>query len=205
MLEGKDLACVRGDRTLFTRLDFTLGAGELLLVQGTNGSGKTSLLRMVCGLLTPAYGEIRWNGKRIDREREDYHAELAYFGHMPAIKEELSALENLDIACRLAGQPASLDDAKDALEHLGLAHCLELPTKALSQGQRRRVALARLMLAKARLWVLDEPLTALDVGAARLVQTLIGTHLRAGGMALLTTHQPIAVDGIEPKLLQLSA
>lgn len=204
MLEGKNLACVRGERTLFSRLDFSLDEGEALLVQGANGSGKTSLLRMVCGLLAPAGGEILWRGAPIGRERAVYHGEMAYFGHMPAVKDELSAVENLDIACRLAGRPVAIDKLEDALAHLGLAHCLDFPVKFLSQGQRRRVALARLMLAKATLWVLDEPLTALDHAALQLVQELIGTHLQAGGMALLTTHQPLVLDGVTPKTLRLS-
>ncbi len=204
MLEGKDLACVRGERTLFSHLNFTLNEGELLLVQGANGSGKTSLLRMVCGLLTPEFGEILWRGEEIGTARETYHAEMAYFGHAPAVKEDLSAAENLDFSCRLAGIPVNSDEVKGALGHLGLGHCLNLPTKSLSQGQRRRVALARLMLVKARLWILDEPLTALDQAALQLVQTLIEEHLRQGGMAMMTTHQPVMITGIAPKTLPLT-
>ena len=203
MLEGKDLACVRGERTLFSHLNFTLHEGELLLVQGANGSGKTSLLRMLCGLLAPEFGEILWRGEEIGAAREIYHAEMAYFGHAPAVKEDLSASENLDFCCRLAGIPVNGDEVKGALGHLGLGHCLNLPTKSLSQGQRRRVALARLMLARAKLWILDEPLTALDQAALQLVQTLIGEHLQRGGMALMTTHQPVMITGIVPKTLQL--
>jgi len=205
MLEGKDLACVRGERTLFNHLNFSLQEGELLLVQGANGSGKTSLLRLVCGLMAPEFGEVLWRGEKIGAVRESYHAEMAYFGHAPAVKEDLSAFENLDFACRLAGIPVSRDEVKGALGHLGLGHCLNLPAKSLSQGQRRRVALSRLLLAKARLWILDEPLTALDQAALKLVQSLLGEHLRQGGMALLTTHQPVMIPGIAPKILDLSA
>lgn len=205
MLEGKDLACVRGERTLFDHLNFTLHEGELLLVQGANGSGKTSLLRMLCGLMAPEFGEILWRGEKIDAVRESYHTEMAYFGHSPAVKEDLSAFENLDFACRLAGIPVKREEVKGALGHLGLGHCLNLPAKSLSQGQRRRVALSRLLLAKARLWILDEPLTALDQAALKLVQSLLGEHLRQGGMALLTTHQPVTIPGIAPKILDLSA
>jgi heme exporter protein A len=204
MLEGKDLACVRGERTLFSHLDFALNEGELLLVQGTNGSGKTSLLRMLCGLLSPAYGEIHWRGEEIGASRETYHAEMAYFGHAPAVKEDLSATENLDFSCSLAGIAVDSEEVKGALGHLGLGHCLNLPTKSLSAGQRRRVALARLMLVKAKLWILDEPLTALDQAALQLVQNLIGEHLRQGGMALMTTHQPVTITGIVPKILALT-
>lgn len=203
MLEGKNLACVRGERILFRRLDFSLGAGEALLLQGANGSGKTSLLRMVCGLLAPAEGEILWRGKPVERERAAFHAELAYFGHMPAVKDELSALENLDFSCRFGGRPVARNELEDALAHLGLGHCLDFPVKFLSQGQRRRVGLARLLLVESPLWVLDEPLTALDHAALQLVRGLIGTHLRAGGMALLTTHQPLELDGATPKVLRL--
>lgn len=205
MLEGKDLTCVRGERTLFSHLNFALQEGELLLVQGANGSGKTSLLRMVCGLMAPEFGEVLWCGEKIDAARESYHAEMAYFGHAPAVKEDLSAFENLDFACRLAGIPVNPDEVKGALGHLGLGHCLNLPAKSLSQGQRRRVALSRLLLAKARLWILDEPLTALDQAALKLVQSLLGEHLRQGGMALLTTHQSVTIPGITPKILDLSA
>lgn len=204
MLEGKDLACVRGERALFGHLNFTLDAGELLLVQGANGSGKTSLLRMVCGLLTPEFGEILWNGEKIGAVREDYQAEMVFLGHAPAVKDDLTAFENLDFSCRLAGVEASREDVKGALGHFGLGHCLDLPAKSLSQGQRRRVALARLLLAKARLWILDEPLVALDQAALHLVQTLIGDHLCSGGMVLLTTHQPVSISGIEPRTLQLT-
>lgn len=204
MLEGKNLACVRGERMLFEHLNFTLGEGELLLVQGANGSGKTSLLRMACGLLTPEFGEIHWDGERIGAVREGYQSEMVFLGHAPAVKDDLTAFENLDFSCRLAGVAASCEDVKGALGHFGLGYCLELPAKSLSQGQRRRVALARLLLAKAKLWILDEPLVALDQAALHLVQTLIGEHLRNGGMALLTTHQPVIIVGVEPRLLQLT-
>lgn len=204
MLEGKNLACVRGERTLFSHLDFTLNAGELLLVQGANGSGKTSLLRMLCGLLSPAFGEIFWKGEKIGAVRDAYQAEMLFLGHAPAVKDDLTAFENLDFACRLAGTPAGRDGMEGALGHLGLGHCLDLPAKSLSQGQRRRVALSRLLLAKAKLWILDEPLTALDQAALQLVQSLLGEHLRGGGMAVLTTHQPVMIVDIEPRTLQLA-
>ncbi|MHB1591009.1 MAG: heme ABC exporter ATP-binding protein CcmA, partial [Sulfuricella sp.] len=159
----------------------------------------------VCGLMTPEFGEVLWRGEKIGAVRESYHAEMAYFGHAPAVKEDLSAFENLDFSCRLAGIPVNGDEVKGALGRLGLGHCLNLPTKSLSQGQRRRVALSRLLLSKARLWILDEPLTALDQVALKLVQSLLGEHLRQGGMALLTTHQPVMIPGIAPKILDLSA
>lgn len=203
MLEGIDLACVRGERTLFSHLSFTLEEGEILLVQGANGSGKTSLLRMICGLLTPAFGEIRWFSENVAAERESFHADLTYLGHMPAVKDELTAVENLQFACRLSGEIPAPENVESALAHLGLSHCKDLPVKLLSQGQRRRVGLARLLIVKTRLWVLDEPLAALDQSAVRLVESLLGEHLRRGGMALLTTHQPVAIADTEPKMLCL--
>lgn len=205
MLEGRDLACVRGERTLFSHLNFALDAGELLLVQGANGSGKTSLLRMVCGFLMPEFGDILWRGEKIGKARESYHAEMTYFGHAPAVKEDLTATENLDFACRLAGIPVDSQAVKGALGYLGLGHCLHLPARSLSQGQRRRVALSRLLLTRAKLWILDEPLTALDQAALQLVQSLLGEHLQAGGMALMTTHQAVMIPGVEPRLLPLKA
>lgn len=204
MLEGKDLACVRGERTLFSHLNFTLGEGELLLVQGANGSGKTSLLRMVCGLMAPEFGDILWRGEKISEARESYHAEMAYFGHAPAVKEDLTAFENLNFSCQLGGISLGRDEVEGALAYLGLGHCLNLPAKSLSQGQRRRVGLARMLLVKARLWILDEPLTALDQAALQLVQSLLGEHLQRGGMVLLTTHQAVSIPGVEPGILKLT-
>ena len=193
MLEIAHLDCVRGERRLFHALSFSLTSGELLYLQGKNGSGKTSLLRMLCGLLPPAAGEIRWRGQPIQKLGEDFHRELCYLGHHNAIKEELTPLENLTVSARLA--EAALDEsaALDALETLGLAGREDLPCRYLSQGQKRRVALARLVGERRALWLLDEPFVALDAAAVELVAGLIGAHLQRGGLAVLTTHQTVDI------------
>ncbi|MEC5387557.1 cytochrome c biogenesis heme-transporting ATPase CcmA [Uliginosibacterium sp. H3] len=190
MLEVKDLACLRGDRLLFRRFDLALGKGEVLRVLGANGVGKTSLLRLLCGLATPEVGEIRWQGEAIQREREAFHAALLYLGHAPALNDLLSPLENLRFACAAAGDTSSETDCRAALTRIGLARQLDLPAKVLSQGQRRRVSLARLFLAAHRpLWILDEPFTALDVAAVAELAEVISQHSRAGGAVAFTSHQ----------------
>jgi heme exporter protein A len=204
MLEICDLACARGDHRLFSGLSFSLSQGELLQVEGINGSGKTSLLRTLCGFMIPEAGVIRWRGEEIRNLREEYNAEMVYLGHLNAIKDELNALENLHINAGLSG--CVLDDrqAIAALRRMGLRGRETLPVKVLSQGQRRRVALARLLIGSARLWILDEPLTALDVGAVGLMQDLIGEHLANRGMVIFTTHQPLEVAGVITRKLSLS-
>lgn len=204
MLEISNLACTRGDHQLFSGLSFSLSAGELLQVQGENGKGKTSLLRTLCGFIVPAAGEIRWRGQDIRELDEEYYAEMVYLGHLNAIKDELNALENLRITAGLAGCEVDDKQVIAALRHMGLRGRETLPVKVLSQGQRRRVALARLLVGNAPLWILDEPLTALDVGAVGLMQELIGTHLAKNGMVIFTTHQPLEVAGVETRRLTLS-
>ena len=194
MLEGIGLECVRGERTLFRDLDFKLERGALLRVAGENGSGKTSLLRIVCGLTPPAAGELRWRGENIRSLREDYWKELVYIGHANALKDDLTAQENLRIGCRLAGLAASAAQTLDALERFGVGRCAKLPARVLSQGQRRRVALARLGVSAALpLWVLDEPFTALDAAAVENLEALVGEHLNRGGAVMLTTHQEVRI------------
>jgi heme exporter protein A len=204
MLEISNLACMRGDHQLFSGLNFSLGAGEVMQVQGENGSGKTSLLRMLCGFIQPESGEIRWKGQVINKLGEEYFAEMFYLGHLNAIKDELNALENLLISAGLAGCAVGEKVALEALRRMGLRRREHLPVKVLSQGQRRRVALSRLLVNDAQLWILDEPLTALDVGAVGLMEELIGEHLSKGGMAIFTTHQPLRVAGVETRVLTLS-
>ncbi|HXF65190.1 MAG TPA: cytochrome c biogenesis heme-transporting ATPase CcmA [Burkholderiales bacterium] len=190
MLEAIGLGCVRGERTLFSGLDFALAAGELLRVAGANGSGKTSLLRIVCGLLAPSAGEVRWNGASARALREEYWRRLLYIGHANAIKDDLTAAENLAVACTLSGVRAEPARIGEALRRMGLAPYGSRPCKLLSQGQRRRVALARLHLATATpLWVLDEPFAALDATAVAEVEALIAGHVARGGIAIYTTHQ----------------
>lgn len=201
LLSVHDLACVRGDRLLFKAMNFSLGVGELLLVQGGNGQGKTSLLRLLTGLARPEQGEVRWRGELIARCQETYHQEMAYLGHANGIKDDLNPLENLRFADGLQGRAYAEDKAVATLERLGLTRCLDLPCRVLSFGQRRRVALAALLLAGATLWILDEPLTGLDVHAVSLMEELIRDHLAAGGMAVATTHQALNLAGVRVQRL----
>jgi heme exporter protein A len=205
MLEARNLACQRGDRVLFSGLSFTLSAGELLQVAGPNGSGKTSLLRILCGISSPVEGEVHWLGRSTRHQGEGFRENLLYIGHHNAVKEELTALENLRIAATLAGQPLGEEQALDALDRIGLLGREYLPAKVLSQGQKRRVSLARLLVSRAPLWILDEPLTALDVKAVDLIQSRLAEHLSGDGMVVLTTHQPITVPGVALRRLELGA
>jgi len=185
MLEAVGLQCVRQQRTLFNSLSFFLRAGERLRVAGANGSGKTSLLRILCGLLAPGAGEVRWQGQKIDSLREEYARHLVYLGHAPAVKDDLTPAENLEIACRLAGFAAKTEAA---LARLGVPG--DVPVRKLSQGQRRRAALARLVVSEqVPLWLLDEPYAALDAQAAATVDALIAGHAARGGAVIFTTHQ----------------
>ncbi len=204
MLEADQLACDRGERRLFSGLNFELAAGELLYLQGKNGAGKTSLLRMLIGLLPPAEGEIRWKGLPLSHQAEEYRAELCYLGHLNAIKEELTPLENLQEAAAFAGQTLSQDEVLDALEQVGLAGREDLACRYLSQGQKRRVALARLVVDRRTLWVLDEPFVALDVLAVDWLAGVISAHLQRGGMAIMTTHQRVDIAAGQVRELRLS-
>jgi len=172
-------------------------------VHGPNGSGKTTLLRTLCGLVTPEQGSIRWKNEDIRALGEEFREELLYLGHHGAVKDEFSALENLRIAAQLSGIHCSERECQQALRKIGLSGHEDLPVKVLSQGQRRRVALARLILSRAPLWVLDEPFTALDVSAIATMQTLLKHHLAAAGMVILTTHQEVAVDAASIKRIHL--
>jgi heme exporter protein A len=193
VLSAIGLACVRGERPLFSGLGFDLAAGEWLRVKGENGTGKTSLLRMLVGLAQPTEGEIRWRGEKVGKNGDAFRRELLYLGHHGAVKEELTPLENLQLAVGLDG--GQLSDA-EALGRFGLRGREELPVRFLSAGQKRRVLLARLVTRKATLWVLDEPFTALDAKAVDMLSGVIGEHLAAGGMAILTSHQPMPLpDG----------
>jgi heme exporter protein A len=195
MLETIDLECTRGERLLFSGLLLRIAPGSCVRIGGENGAGKTSLLRILCGLLLPTHGEVRWDGESIRTLREEYWQTLAYVGHLNGVKDDLTALENVCFAGELGGRA---DDARAevALRALGLGGFLRSQARFLSQGQRRRIALARLFLAEAaRLWILDEPFTALDVRGVKVLSDLIGAQVDRGGIVVLTTHQEVDLPG----------
>ncbi|EHI8787379.1 cytochrome c biogenesis heme-transporting ATPase CcmA [Salmonella enterica] len=186
MLEARDLYCERDERTLFRGLSFTVEAGEWVQVTGGNGAGKTTLLRLLTGLARPDGGEVYWQGEPLRRVRDSFHRSLLWIGHQPGIKTRLTARENLHFF-----HPGDGARLPEALAQAGLAGFEDVPVAQLSAGQQRRVALARLWLTRAALWVLDEPFTAIDVnGVARLTRRM-AAHTAQGGMVILTTHQPL--------------
>lgn len=196
---------MRGERLLFSDVNFSLVPGGFLQLTGPNGSGKTSLLRIVCGLMTPESGEIRWRGAQISSLAEEYSQSITYIGHLNAVKEELSSLENLCISSALAGFKVTRARAEDALSRVGLAGRQNLPARFLSEGQRRRSALARLITCGTDLWVLDEVLASLDHLAVTLVETIIGEHLNKGGMAIVATHQELNISAGSFQRLELAS
>ena len=202
-LQIEDLSCVRGDRVLFTGLDFAVHQGEMIFLEGRNGSGKTTLLRALAGLLLPESGEILWRGKNIRNLREEYSRHLLFLGHVNGIKGDLTAVENLRIAATLDGFELSEPRAWEILGRIGLKGHEDLPSKHLSQGQKRRVALARLFANDARVWILDEPFTALDVAAVQLLQEVIQGHLDKGGMTVITTHQAVDMINEQTRTIRL--
>lgn len=203
MLEVHGLACIRGERLLFRDLSFRVEAGSILWVSGGNGCGKTSLLRLLCGLARPEAGKVCWNGQDIRGEREEYLRDLVYLGHLNALKDDLSAEENLAFSL---GRAAGDEALRDALAQRGLAACLGLATRVLSQGQKRRVALARLALCGAqRLWILDEPFAALDTAAVTALAQSIAAHARSGGIIVLTSHQDVPFTDASVSHLALDA
>ena len=194
MLQAVSLRCSRGERRLFADLNVKVERGSLLAVVGENGSGKTSLLRIFSSLLPPEQGSVLWEGQNIQQLKELYSAELTYIGHLNGIKDDLTPLENLMSAMSLAGEPCSNNGAKEALEAIGLKRPIhQLPSKVLSQGQKRRVALARLWLSTRPLWLLDEPFTSLDTAGTSIVTQRLHTHLQRGGLAIVVTHQEVAL------------
>jgi heme exporter protein A len=204
MLEAINLTCIRGTRRLFKDLNFSIEKSELVELRGPNGSGKTSLLRILCGLATPAAGEVRWQGKNIRALGEEYFASVAYLAHQNAVKDELSAIENLRISSAVAGKPLNRNQAQEILKRVGLSQQQNLPARALSAGQRRRLAMTRLLTSNAMLWILDEVLTSLDDTAINLSREFISEHLKSGGMAIVATHQDLNLTAPRVQRLQLS-
>jgi heme exporter protein A len=193
-LTADNLVGVRGERLLFEKLNFKLSSGSVLYLQGANGSGKTTLLRIICGLSKPYEGAVNWCGENINSLAEDYHKHVLYIGHLPGIKEDLTALENLRFSLVLSGVEVSEDKAAEVLKELGLANGLNLPTRMLSQGQKRRVALARLWLQDLPIWILDEPFTALDANATDMLKQKIEAFANEGGIVVMTTHQEVTLS-----------
>jgi heme exporter protein A len=204
MLEVINLTCVRGTRRLFKDLNFFAAEGELVELRGPNGSGKTSLLRILCGLATPATGEVRWDGHSIRSLGEEYSGSVAYLGHQNAVKDELSALENLRISSAVSGQSIEKKRAQQILERVGLTQQQNLPARVLSAGQRRRLGMTRLLTSTARLWILDEVLTSLDDRAMNLSREFITNHLEQNGTAIVATHQDLNLSVPRVQRLQLS-
>ncbi|WP_006787047.1 cytochrome c biogenesis heme-transporting ATPase CcmA [Thiorhodospira sibirica] len=203
-LHAIDLAAERGERPLFRQLDFALHPGEILHVRGRNGAGKTTLLRVLCGLTRPVAGRVCWYGSDVRATDTEFAGSFSYLGHHNGLKDELTAEENVLFGHRLNGGHIALKKVQDLLERIGLGAYTDLPIKVLSQGQKRRVALARVLLQGRPLWILDEPYTALDVQVIDLVLEALQNHLGQGGMVVLTTHQTIEV-GVPVKTLNLGA
>jgi len=194
-IQAINLGCVRGERVLFQGLGFTLGSGQIMQVRGANGSGKSSLLRILCGLLVAEQGEVRWNGQGILDEREQYLAQIAYLGHLHGVKDELTVSENMTVSAALAGWQCGDGEIKAALHRLGLSSYAASLVGTLSAGQKRRLALARFLPGAVPLWIMDEPFTALDAAGRELLAGLISEHAHKGGLCVLASHEPLQVSG----------
>ncbi|NIY84826.1 cytochrome c biogenesis heme-transporting ATPase CcmA [Vibrio hepatarius] len=202
MLEVSQLTAIRDERILFESLSFTIDTGELVQIEGRNGTGKTTLLRIVTGLGDRDNGEIFWNGENIESNRDVYHEDLLFLGHSTGVKRELTAYENLRFYLNIHSKtPVSKEQIYNALTKVGLAGREDVPVAQLSAGQQRRVALARLWLSQHKLWILDEPLTAIDKQGVKVLESLFLNHAEQGGIVVLTTHQDMFTDN--PKLRKI--
>jgi heme exporter protein A len=190
VLQAVGLACERAERLLFEGLSFGVAAGQCLHVAGDNGAGKTSLLRILCGMLAPSAGQVRWRGRPIREARDEYGSDLRYVGHLNGVKDDLTAAENLRMWAAMAAQPQDAAQVSSALQRFAIERFAAVPCGRLSQGQKRRVGLARLLLGRAAgVWILDEPFVALDPGGVATLNALIEQRVRSGGIVVLTTHQ----------------
>jgi heme exporter protein A len=205
MLEARGLSCVRGRRRLFSDLSFSLQPGECCELRGANGSGKSSLLRILCGLLPPTSGDVLWGGEPIVTCRASYLSSLTYLGHRAAVKDEMTTLENLRLSSAMSGFALTREEASEALRRVGLDGHEQLQARHLSEGQHRRLALARLVTGHTALWLLDEVASALDEAAARSVVSLIDGHVSAGGMAIIATHHDLPLRARRPRRIELAA
>jgi heme exporter protein A len=194
MFEAKSLECVRDDRLLFNDLSFAVAESEVLQIEGPNGSGKTSLLRILCGLRLAEAGHVLWQGESIISNREDYYANMVYIGHLPCVKGDLTVLENVRSLLDTRSLSLGNEEIEVALSKVGLASYEDVPGKALSSGQRRRILLAFVELSQAKLWILDEPLTALDVQGVALMESMIMEHKQSGGSVVFTTHHGMQLE-----------
>ncbi|MCY7294405.1 cytochrome c biogenesis heme-transporting ATPase CcmA [Alteromonas sp. a30] len=201
-LKAQDLACIKRDKLLFNNLALKVEEGEMLVIAGPNGAGKTSLLRILAGLSSPEAGEIHWGTKAIDDDESDYKSALIYIGHKLGFSINLTALENLRFWMQQREQPVNDDVIIDVLDDLALVGMEDVLVRQMSAGQQRRVALARLWLTPAKIWILDEPLTALDKFGIKLLQARMLAHIKRGGMIISTSHQQFAED-IPVRVLEL--
>jgi len=199
LFEGRDLTCVRGERHVFAGLGFAVPQGGALILHGPNGSGKSSLLRLMAGLLKPVQGSLAWDDRPVSDDPEGHRARLQYLGHLDAVKPVLSAAENLTFwaSAQGGGQGGGQGGAAAALERIGLTGLADVPARVLSAGQRRRLALARLFLAPADLWLLDEPTVGLDEDSIGRLQTSLADHRRDGGRVVVATHTAVDLSGAE--------
>ena len=197
VLEARGLCCVRGERELFTNLHLRVVSGNCLHVRGENGVGKTSLLRLLTGLSKPDSGEVLWGDQSITHDPIAYHRELLFLGHRDALKEDLTALENLQMYAALDDVSLSVEKAMATLWRFGLRGRENLPVNFLSAGQKRRVLMARMLTRQAKLWILDEPFNALDIQAVEELQNLISEHLSMGGLVVLTSHQEVSIPNVQ--------
>ncbi len=203
MLQAQQLECVKGYNVLFDGLSFDVEPGQIVQITGANGSGKTSLLRILTGLSLPESGEVLWQGEPVESDRNRFNAELAYFGHLNGIKAELTALENVQSHCAFLESTQEFTP-EQALEKVGLRGYEEVYGYQLSAGQKRRVGLSRLYLSTAKLWILDEPATAIDVDGVAEFEALLVSHAKNGGMIILTSHQQLNFEGTDFRTVSLS-